>query len=79
MRDFAVGALELLEEVERGASVREVAVGVEGQRRPHRVATEEPGEAGPLRLARGAEARDQPRAELRVLDDALVNADLRPL
>ena len=78
MRDFAVGALELFEEVESHARRGEVAVGVEGERSPHGVATEEPGEAGPLALARRAEARDQARAEQRVFDQALVNADLRP-
>jgi hypothetical protein len=79
VRDFAVGALELFEEVERGARACEVAVGVERERRPERVAAEEPCEAGALGLARRAEARDEAAPEQGVLDKALVNADLRPV
>jgi hypothetical protein len=76
--DLAVGALELPQEVEGGAAGREVALGVEGEGRPHRVTAEEPGEAGPLALSRRAESREQAAAEERVRGQPLVDPHLRP-
>ena len=76
--DFSVGALELPQEVEGRPARREVAFGVQRERGPQRVAAEEPREAGPLALAGGAEAGEQPGAERRVRRQSLVDPHLRP-
>jgi hypothetical protein len=51
VRDLAVRTLELLQEFECRARRAEIALGVDCKCRPHCVATEEPGEAGPLAFA----------------------------
>ena len=56
-----------------------IAVGVEGQRRPHGIAAEKPGEAGALAFSRGAVAGDEAGAEIGIGDHALNHADARPV
>src|SRR5581483_5905955 len=71
-------ALDFFQELKSRPRGREIAVRIERERRPHRVAPEEPGEAGPLAVAGSAEARDQSGAEQRTGREALINPDLRP-
>src|ERR1700716_2084146 len=54
VRDLAVVALELGNELEGGAGGGEVADGVERERSPERIAAKEPGIAGTLAGARGS-------------------------
>jgi hypothetical protein len=70
--------LELLEELERLARRRKIAVRINRECRPDCVAPEEPGEARPLAIARSAEAREQARPEQGIGRSPLVGADLRP-
>ena len=76
--NLAVRALVLLQEVQGGARGRDVTLCVESEGGPERVAAEEPGEPGPLALARGPEAGQQPGAQRRARGQPLVDADLRP-
>ena len=77
--DFSVGALELAKKIERGAGAGEIAGGVVGERGPHGVAAEKPGEAGALSAARGAVAGDDAGAEVGIFYYTLQYADARPV
>src|SRR3981081_2043855 len=79
VRDLAVVALELGNELEGGAGGGEVADGVERERSPERIAAKEPGIAGTLAGARGSVSCDQAGAEVGIGDQSLYCAYARPL
>src|SRR5580700_8543096 len=64
VRNLAVVALELGNELESGTSGGKVADGVERERCPERIAAEEPGKAGTLAGARRSVSGDQPCTEV---------------
>ena len=58
MWNFAIGPLELAQEIQRDAGVGKIALGIKRQGSPERVPAEKPGETRALASARGAIARD---------------------
>src|SRR2546429_3314007 len=79
VRNLAVVALELGDELEGGASGGKVADGVERERCPEGIAAEEPGKPGTLAGARRSVPGDQASAEVGIGDQSLDSADARPV
>src|SRR5207302_1645154 len=78
VRYLAVRPLELLQEIESRARGRKISLGRDGERRPERVAPEEPGKAGTLAVAGSAKTRYQSGAKIRVGRNPFIDPDFRP-
>src|SRR4029450_13502601 len=78
VRNLSIAPLKLPQKRERQSRRLAVAIRIDGESRPDRVAPEEPGEARTFALARGAEPRDESGTEQWVGRDAFVDANLCP-
>ena len=79
VRDSAVFALILRQKFQRRARGLEIADGIQGQRGPHGIASEEPAESGPVIGAGDVIAGDQSLAGERIVHQPLHLADARPV